>query len=90
MHISVSYWEHWEDQWEQAQKPGVLFEAMALYVREAWLGSLRSDERFRAVEIIEHRRTDSLSPDYPGELLLEWEGFPEGHLSTPSTTGAGG
>ena len=84
MHISASYWEHWEEQWRQAQEPGVLFEALALYVSQDALELLRSDTRLRAVEVIEHRRTDSLAADYPGELLLWSEGFPGGRLTEPA------
>jgi hypothetical protein len=83
MHISVSYWEHWEDQWTQAQASGVRFEAVGIYLSEEALAAARSDSRFRAVEAIPHRRTDSLSPDYPGELLLESEAFPPGILTEP-------
>lgn len=79
--IAESYWLHWEDQWVKAQDPGVLFEAAAVYVHEASVDGLREDPRFRAVEFIPHRRTDSLDPSFPGELLLESEEFGQGLLS---------
>ena len=87
--IAESYWLHWEDQWTKAQEPGVLFEAAAVYVLEATVDGLREDPRFRAVEVIPHRRTDSLDPSFPGELLLESEEFGEGLLSDPAPPDCG-
>jgi len=81
--ILESWWEHLEDQWAHAQEPGVRFAAMALYLRKPALAALRSDTRFRAVETIPYGRTDSLSSDYPGDLLLESEAFPAGVLTEP-------
>lgn len=81
--IAESYWLHWEDQWRKAQKTGVLVEALAVYVPEDSVDGLADDERFRSVEIVPHRRTDSLDPDFLGELLLDSEDFPPGVLSQP-------
>lgn len=89
LEISRSYWNHWEQQWLKAQKPEVLFEAMALYVRGEMLNSLADDERFRAVVIIAHRRTDTISDDYPGELFLWSESFPGGILAEPEPPASG-
>ena len=81
--IAESYWEHWEDQRTRAKEPRVRFEAMAIYLPEDALAAAGTDTRFRAAEVIPHSRTDSLSPDYPGELLLESENFLPGILTEP-------
>lgn len=84
LHISQSYWNHWQQEWLLAEKPGVLFEAVALYVRGETLNLLAEDERFRVVVIIPHRRSDSISDDYLGELFLWSDGFPGGILTEPA------
>jgi hypothetical protein len=78
--IAESYWLHWEDQWEQAQRPGVTFDAVAVYVPEVVAGALAADPRFQEVVELPHRRTDSLDPSYAGELLLQSEELPPGIL----------
>jgi hypothetical protein len=81
--IAESYWLHWEDQWSQAQETGTTFEAAAVYLPAGSSEDLSADPRFKAVVALPSRRTDSLSPDFPGELLLESEEFPPGLLSEP-------
>jgi hypothetical protein len=80
--ISESYWNHWEDQWAQAQQPGVLVEAVAVYLPSTAVAD-GPPAGFRAVVRIPWRRTDSTDPSYTGELLLESEAFPAGYLSEP-------
>jgi hypothetical protein len=82
-HIAESYWLHWEDQWARAQDPGVEFEALAIYLPAGSATTLSDDPRFAAVTVLPSRRTDSLSPDFSGELLLETEEFTGGSLSSP-------
>ena len=84
LHISESYWNRWEDQWARAQENGVLVEALALYLPSATVAAGPPDG-FRAVLPLPWRRTDTLDPAaYPGELLVESEGFPNGYLSEPA------
>jgi hypothetical protein len=80
--ISESYWSHWENQWAQAQQPGVLVEAIAVYLPATAVAD-GPPSGFRAVVRIPWRRTDSTDPSYTGELLLETEAFPAGYLSEP-------
>jgi hypothetical protein len=83
IHISESFWNRWEDQWAQAQEPGVLVEAVAVYLPTDF-GAVGLPSGIRAVVLIPWRRTDTLDPAvYTGELLLESEDFPAGYLSEP-------
>lgn len=88
MHISESYWNHWEDQWARAQEPGVLIEAVAVYLPAESVAD-GAPPGFRAVVRIPWRRTDSTDPSYAGELLVESEGFPAGYLSEPAPLDCG-
>jgi hypothetical protein len=83
LHISESYWSHWEDQWAQAQGPGVLVEAVAVYLPRDQVAD-GPPSGFRALVRLPWRRTDTFDPEaYSGELMLESEGFPAGYLSEP-------
>jgi len=83
IHISESFWNKWEDQWAQAQEAGVLVEAVAVYLPRELVAD-GPPAGFRAVVRLPWRRTDTLDPSaYPGELLLDSEGFPAGYLTEP-------
>jgi hypothetical protein len=89
IHISQSYWDRWEDQWAQAQQPGVLVEAVAVYL-PAELVADGPPPGFRALVRLPWRRTDTLDASvYAGELLLESEDFPAGYLSEPEPLACG-
>ncbi|MBM3695679.1 MAG: hypothetical protein FJW79_07080 [Actinobacteria bacterium] len=84
LHISQSYWNHWEDQWAQAQEEGVLIEAVAVYLPREFVAD-GPPSGFRVMVRLPWRRTDTLDPAlYAGELLLESEMFPAGYLSSPA------
>ena len=83
MHISESYWDHWEDQWAQVQQEGVLVEAVAVYLPSELVAD-GPPAGFRAIVRLPWRRTDTIDPSYTGELLLETEDFPAGYLSGPA------
>lgn len=83
MFISESYWNHWEDQWDQAQQAGVLVEAVAVWLPADPIPP-RAPAGFRAIVPVPWRRTDSIDPSYAGELLLESEEFPAGYLGEPA------
>ena len=76
LHISQSYWDQWESEWQQAQDDGVLIEGIAVYLPDGGREAALTDGRVTAVEDLASRRTDSLDPDYPGELLLDGRYFP--------------
>ncbi|MFH1329049.1 MAG: hypothetical protein ABIJ48_00090 [Actinomycetota bacterium] len=83
IHISESAWNHWEDQWAQAQQEGVLAEAVAVYLPRELVAD-GPPAGFRAIVRLPWRRTDTIDPSYAGELLLETEDFPAGYLSEPA------
>jgi hypothetical protein len=87
--IAESYWLHWEDQWNRAQDSGVAFEAVAVYLPPGSVERLSDDPRFTAATLLPSRRTDTLSPSFAGELLLETEEFPPDLLSSPPTPDCG-
>lgn len=80
IHISESYWNHWEDQWARAQEKGVMVSAVTAYLPLSRVDDVEADVRIGSVVMVPSRRTDSLDLSYPGELLLREETFPEGHL----------
>lgn|GEM_PF-1690609 len=89
LHISESYWNHWEDQWDKAQEAGVLVEAVAVYLPREVVAD-GPPAGFRALVRVPWRRTDTLDPAvYPGELLLESEEFPAGYLSEAAPVACG-
>ncbi|NIR35424.1 MAG: hypothetical protein GWN79_03605 [Actinobacteria bacterium] len=81
-HISQSYWDAWEAEWRAAQRTGVLIEGVAV-----WIGddATVADPRVAETVLLTWRRTDSLDPSYPGELLMDSEAFPG--LSRPADPG---
>jgi hypothetical protein len=80
MFIAESYWVRWEQEWSLAGEPGVLIEAVGLFTTTP-AAEIAADPGIRAVEVIDFRWSDSVDPDYPGELFLEYYGFPGDHLS---------
>lgn len=86
LHTSSDYWDQWEDEWDQAQGPGVLIQAVAVYLPETVAAGAAG---FTAMVPIPSRRTDSTDPSYPGELLLESKRFPAGHLTEPEPLDCG-
>lgn len=89
LHIFESYWGKYVDEWTQVQQSGVLLEAIAVYLPDDSAGSLAADPRFREVVTFGDYawRTESLSPSYTGELVID--GFPSGYLSTPAGLSCG-
>lgn len=83
IHISESAWNHWEDQWAQAQQEGALVEAVAVYLPRELVAD-GPPAGFRAIVRLPWRRTDTIDASYTGELLLETEDFPVGYLSEPA------
>ena len=79
--IFESYWRHYADQWNQAQRSGVLIEAIAVYLPDSSAETLAGDPRFTATSELESERSESTSLTYHGELTVY--GFPDGYLSTP-------
>jgi hypothetical protein len=82
-HISQDYWDHWAAEWHAAQLEGVRFEAVAVYLPDTAREDAAGHPQVTAVEIVPWRRTDTIDPSYTGELLLESDGIPGGHLTTP-------
>lgn len=70
-HISQSYWDHWEAEWAAAQARGTSITAVIVYVPETRLEAAAADDRVAAAVPVVGRRTDSLDPSYPGELLVD-------------------
>lgn len=72
-------WNHWfgafVQEWSKAQEPGVLVEAVAVYLPDSAASALGQDQRFRAVAPLSSYRTESVDPSYAGELMLD--GSPE-------------
>lgn len=79
LQTSVTYWNQWNDEWRQALKGGVLIAAVALYTNEQ-PATISAAPTISTVAVVPWRRTDSLSPSYPGELLVESKAFPGGDL----------
>jgi hypothetical protein len=58
-------------EWSKAQEPGVLIEAIAVYLPVSMQASLTRDPRFRTVVLLSSSRTESTDPSYTGELMVD-------------------
>lgn len=83
LHISQSYWTQWAAQWSAAQRGGVDIEGVAVWIDEAGAAAAATDPRVAGTVALLWRRTDSIDPSYPGELLMDSQTYFPG-ISNPS------
>ena len=69
------YYSSYLQEWSLAQEPGVIVEAVAVYLPDSVGAALATDPRFRAVTRLASSRTETVDPSYPGELTVD--GGPE-------------
>lgn len=58
-------------EWRFAQEPGVMVEAVAVYLPDAAAGALAADPRFTSVTLLESSRSESTDASYAGELWVD-------------------
>jgi len=83
LHISQSYWTQWSTEWKLAGRDGVEIEGIAVWMAEDVAARVGADPRIAEAVTLAWRRTDSVDPDYPGELLMDGRAFPGLSRPTP-------